>query len=99
VAALQAPATVEDPFDAWYNLAQMSAARNDAAGAERGLRAAIAAKPQWFKPHWTLAQLLFLQGRGEEAKSEAALALQLDAGKHPEVQRTLTPILSGASFH
>lgn len=98
VAALQAPATVEDPFDAWYNLAQMSATRNDAAGAERALRSAIAAKPQWFKPHWTLAQLLALQGHREEARGEAALALQLDAGKHPEVQRTLAPILSSPSF-
>jgi hypothetical protein len=98
VAALQAPATVEDPFDAWYNLAQMSAARNDAAGAERALRSAIAAKPQWFKPHWTVAQLLFLQGHTEEAKSEAVLALQLDAGKHPEVRRTLAPILRASPF-
>jgi O-antigen ligase len=93
VAALQAPATVEDPFDAWYSLAQMSAARNDVDGAERALRSAIAAKPQWFKPHWTLAQLLFLVGREEEAKHEAELALQLDAGKHPEVQGRLAPIL------
>jgi O-antigen ligase len=98
VAALQAPATVEDPFDAWYNLAQMSAARNDAAAAERALRAAIAAKPQWFKPHWTLARLLFLQARGDEAKREAALAIQLDAGKHPEVKSTLQPILPSQLF-
>jgi hypothetical protein len=98
VAALQAPATVEDPFDAWYNLAHMSATRNDVAGAERALRSAIAAKPQWFKPHWTLSQLLFLQGHAEEAKSEATLALQLDAGKHPEVQRTLAPILRESPF-
>jgi hypothetical protein len=98
VAAMQATATAEDPFDAWYNLAQMSAARNDAVGAEQALRAAIAASPQWFKPHWTLAQVLFLLGRAGEAKDEAALALRLDAGKHPEVQRTLSPIFGGAPF-
>lgn len=98
VAGMQATGTAEDPFDAWYNLAQLSATRNDAAGAERALRSAIAAHPNWFKPHWTLAQLLVLLGRGPEASAEAALAVQLDAGKHPEVQQTLAPILKPAAF-
>jgi O-antigen ligase len=97
-AALAATATAEDPFDAWYQLAQLSAARGDAAGTERALRAAIAAHPRWFKPHWTLAQLLSLAGRTEEARSEAVLAVQLNAGKHPEVERTLARILRGAQF-
>lgn len=97
-AALAATGTAEDPFDAWYNLAQMSAARNDATGTERALRAAITAHPHWFKPHWTLAQLLSLTGRAEDARHEAALAVQLSAGKHPEVERTLSGILPGTAF-
>jgi hypothetical protein len=97
-AALAATVTAEDPFDAWYNVAQMAAARNDAIGTERALRAAIAAHPRWFKPHWTLAQVLAISGRVDEARSEAALAVQLNAGKHPEVERTMAEILRGAPF-
>src|SRR6185503_18582760 len=89
VAALQATETVEDPFNAWYNQSAFAASRNDAAGAERSLRAAIAIHPNWFKPHWTLSRLLHLQGRLEEAEREALLAVDLDGGVHSEVTRTL----------
>jgi O-antigen ligase len=85
----RATRTAEDPFNAWYSLSAMHASRNDAPGAERCLRAAIAAHPTWFKPHWTLAQVLRFESRGEEALREAALAADLDGGKHPEVARTL----------
>ena len=85
----RATRTAEDPFNAWYSLSSIRAAQNDTAGTERCLRAAIAAHPTWFKPHWTLAQVLRLQSRGEEALYEAALASDLDGGKHPEVAQTL----------
>jgi len=91
-AALRATQTAEDPFNAWYSLAALYASQNDAAGAERSLRAAIAANPNWFKPHWTLAQVLLLEGRVQEAAREAALAADLNAGKNPEVARTLEEI-------
>jgi len=84
-AAERATRTAEDPFNAWYNLSAIYATRNDAAGAERSLRAAIAAHPTWFKPHWMLSQVLRVQSHTEEAAREAALAAYLDAGKHPEV--------------
>ena len=87
--AFRATETAEDPFDAWYNLAQIYALHNDYAGTEKSLRAAIARHPTWFKPHWTLAQVLQMQSRLEEARMEAALALEYDAGKHPEVAQTL----------
>lgn len=77
--------SAEDPFNAWYSLASIYAARNDAPNAERCLRAAIAAHPNWFKPHWTLSQVLRLGGRTEEAQREHQLAIDLDGGKHPEV--------------
>ena len=85
----RATRTAEDPFNAWYSLSSIRAAQNDTAGTERCLRAAIAAHPTWFKPHWTLAQVLRLQSRREEALYEAALASDLDGGKHPEVTQTL----------
>jgi len=91
-AAVRATRTAEDPFDAWYSLATLYASQNDAAGAERSLRAGIAANPNWFKPHWTLAQVLLVEGRMEEAGREAALAAELNAGKNPEVARTLEEI-------
>lgn len=87
-AALAAVREPEDPFDAWYNLAQVYAVGNSASDTERCLRAAAAANPNWFKPHWMLAQVLRLEGRLAEAAGEAGLAADLDGGKHPEVQRT-----------
>jgi len=87
-AALRATATAEYPANAWYNLAEFYASQNDAADAETSLRAAISANNQWFKPHWTLAQLLLIDSRLNEAQQEAALAAALDGGKFPEVTHT-----------
>jgi O-antigen ligase len=87
-AALAAVRTSEDPFDAWYNLAEIYAIGNSAAETERCLRSAAAASPVWFKPHWMLAQVLRLEGRIDEAAAEASLAADLDGGKHVEVTRT-----------
>jgi O-antigen ligase len=89
----RATRTAEEPFNAWYSLSGIYAARNDAPGAERCLRAAIAAHPTWFKPHWTLAQILAFESRREEAVREATLAVELDGGKHSEVARTLQELL------
>jgi len=95
-AARRATAAAGDPFDAWYNLAAFDAMNgdtpNDSAAVERDLRASIAARPNWFKPHWALARLLALEARREEAGREAALAVALDGGKDAEVTRTLAEI-------
>jgi len=91
-AALDATRTAEDPFNAWYHTAALYASTNDASYAERSLRAAIAAHPNWFKPHWMLARLLRIQGRYDEAAREADLALELDGGKHKEVAETLRTV-------
>jgi hypothetical protein len=95
-AAARATVTANDPFDAWYNLAAFDAMRgdtgNDGAAVERDLRASIAARPNWFKPHWALARLLALEARREEAGREAALAVALDGGKDIEVTHTLAEI-------
>jgi O-antigen ligase len=82
----------EDPFNAWYSLATIRAAQGDAGGTEQALRRAIAAKPHWFKPHWTLAQLLKLEGRHAEALAEARVAADRNGGKHPEVAATLADL-------
>jgi hypothetical protein len=87
VAGQAATRQSEEPFNAWYSLASLYAVENDAAGTERSLRQAIAANPKWFKPYWTLAQLLLLENRIDEACSEAAIAVRLDGGKHPEVRK------------
>jgi len=99
-AALRATRAAEDPFDAWYHLAGLYAVEGNAAAAENSLRAAISASPNWFKPHWTLAQLLRLEGRIEDAAREAALAAELDGGKNPEVAQTLREVQEqNALFH
>jgi O-antigen ligase len=91
-AASRATATANDPFDAWYNLSAFDAMQNDSAAVERDLRASIAGRPNWFKPHWTLARLLALESRRNEAEREAALAARLTGGQDTSVTRTLADI-------
>ncbi len=92
VAGSKATKTAEDPFNAWYNLAEIYAARNDADMTETCLRQAITARPNWFKPHWTMARLLVTESRWKEAEREAVLAVDLDGGKNIEVTATLQGI-------
>ena len=87
-AAVRATRTTEDRQNAWYNLATLLAVKNDATGVERSLRNAIAWSPNWFKPHWALAQLLETFNRHDEALAEAKLAWDLDRGHDPEVTAT-----------
>jgi tetratricopeptide (TPR) repeat protein len=91
-AALRATETAEDPFNAYYNVAEFYASRNDFARTEQSLRAAISRAPNWFKPHWMLAQVFEAGGRLKEAEAEAAQGVALDGGKHEEVTRTLDQI-------
>ncbi len=86
---IAATRTSEDRQNAWYNLATLFAASNDAPSVEHSLRNAIAWAPNWFKPHWTLAQLLEVTNRHNQALVEAAVAAELDAGHDPEVAETL----------
>jgi O-antigen ligase len=88
----QATKTSDDPHNAWYSLASLHARQNDFEPTERCLREAVKSSPNWFKPHWMLAQVLQTKGRREEARMEAALAADLDGGKNPEVARTLAQI-------
>jgi predicted Zn-dependent protease len=91
-AALRATETAEDPFNAYYNVAEFYASRNDFARTEQSLRAAVSRAPNWFKSHWMLAQVLEAGGRLKEAETEAAQGVVLDGGKHEEVTRTLDQI-------
>ena len=83
----------EQRQNAWYNFAMLAAAMNDSKTVEASLRATILAGPRWFKPHWALARLLHSAGRTEEAREEAALALDLDGHKDAEVVATMTEIV------
>jgi len=89
----RATRTAEAPFNAWYSLSALRASQNDAAGTEFCLRQAIDAHPNWFKPHWILAEVLQGEGRHDEARREALTAIDLDAGKQPEVARALHEII------
>jgi Tfp pilus assembly protein PilF len=91
-AGKRAASAAEDRANACYSLAALLAAQNDSAGAEQSLRNAIAAAPNWYKPHWTLARLLSLAGRNEEALAEARAAVDLGGGRHAEVFDTLTEL-------
>jgi O-antigen ligase len=78
----------EDRQNAWYNMAALFAAQNDAVDAERCLRNAISVAPNWFKPHWTLARLLALSHRNQEALDQASAAVERDGGHNAEVLET-----------
>jgi O-antigen ligase len=87
--ATRAPQTADDRQNALVSLAALQSPSGDAAAVERTLRQAIAAAPNWYKPHWLLAQVLTLEGRGAEAREEAEAAVDRDGGKHAEVLATL----------
>jgi len=94
VSGLRATTTAEDRQNAWYNLAMLRAVNNDAAGVESALRAAIDCAPTWFKPRWTLAQVLALTGQREEALREAQAAVELNGGRDAEVTETWNKLRS-----
>lgn len=87
-AGMRAARQAEDRHNAEYSLAALLAAQNDSAGAEQSLRAAIAAAPNWYKPHWTLARLLALTHRDDQALAEAYAAVERGGGRHAEVLDT-----------
>jgi O-antigen ligase len=90
-AALNATHTSEERSNAWYNLAGFLATTDSPADVERSLRESIAAAPNWYKPHWVLAQLYLVQKRLDDAQREAEIAVQCN-GKAPEVLNTLENI-------
>jgi hypothetical protein len=91
-AAARALYTDDDLSNAWYNIAMLSAAQRDLEGTRRGLVAASKASPNWFKPHWTLANLLSQTGETAEAKAQASRAAYLDSNRDPEVVETLAKL-------
>jgi len=90
--AQRASITSEERQNAWYNLAEFYATRNDVSGVEACLRRSIQASPNWFKPHWALSQALLLSGRRDEALAEAMRAAELDGGKAPEIAKFLQTV-------
>ncbi len=96
-AAVRSTRNGEESQNAWLNLAFFYGRQNDFPHTEQALRAAIHAAPNWYKPHWLLAQVLRAGGRLPEARAEAALAADLDGGKDIEVTRTLAEIRAMAN--
>ncbi|HTT66028.1 MAG TPA: O-antigen ligase family protein [Bryobacteraceae bacterium] len=94
LAAQRATQTSEAAFNAYYNVAAFYARQNDFARTEQSLRSAIARAPNWYKTHWMLAQVLQAAARLPEAEAEAATAVEVGGGKHPEVTGTLERIRS-----
>ena len=92
-AATRATQTADDRHNAWYNLAAFYASQNDFKRTEQSLRSAIEYSPNWFKPHWMLAQVLREAGRLPEAIAEAQAAVNLNGGKNSEVTATLALLL------
>ena len=87
-AGTRAVSTAEDRANAWYNLAGLLAGNNDTAGVEHALRNAIVWAPNWFKPHWALAQVLALTGHREGALAEARAAVERDGGHDAQLTET-----------
>lgn len=91
-AGVRAVQSSDEPANAAYSLASIYARRNDAAGVESSLRAAIARAPNWFKPHWILARVLFTEGRLREAETEATAAIDRSNVDNKELVDTLQQI-------
>jgi O-antigen ligase len=96
-AGIRATSTAEDRQNAWFNLATLFAAENNVTATERSLRNAIAWAPNWFKPHWSLAQLLEMTNSHSKALVEAQAAVERDGGHDPEVAETLRKLEQGSN--
>lgn len=84
----------EDAILARYNAAVLALLAQDHAGAEAGLRAAIARAPNWYQPRWLLCRLLKQTGRPAEAGAQCASALdQLGPGQD-DLRRQITTTLT-----
>ncbi len=88
-AAARATGTADDTANAWYNLAQFTAAQNDVGGTRMALSHAIQSSPKWFKPHWAMAELAARTGDRANARLEAERAEALDAKRDPELLASL----------
>jgi len=95
-AAVRASRTAEERQNAWFNLATFYGRQNDFARTEQALRNAISYAPNWYKPHWLLAQVYRAAGQLERARTEAGLAADLNGGKNPEVAQTFKQIRGSA---
>jgi hypothetical protein len=84
--------TDDDIANAWYNVAMLSAVQKNLEGTRQGLLEASKASPNWFKPHWTLANLLSQSGEKTQAKSQAERAAFLDSNRDPQVVETVTKL-------
>jgi O-antigen ligase len=91
-AAARGLKTDDDLANAWYNIAMLNAAQRNLPGTRQGLIEASKASPNWFKPHWTLANLLSQTGERAEAKVHAARAAFLDSNRDAEVVETLAKL-------
>ena len=94
-AARRATEGADDRHNAFYNLASFHAIRNDFRETENSLRAAILIAPNWYKPHWKLAQIYLAAGLIDKALPEAEAAAELNSGRDPEVAATLNQVRSG----
>jgi len=90
----RAATTSVDRPNALYNLAFLYSIDGDMQAAEAAGRQAVASDPNWFKPHWLLAEILFASGRFDEAKREVRLAADLNGGKNVEVLEAMRRICS-----
>jgi len=97
--AIDATRTAEDRQNAWYNLAKVLANGKDSVSVEHSLRDAIAWSPNWFKPHWSLAELLAQMGQLREGVAEAEKAVELDGGHDPEVTESLRRLQARLPSH
>ncbi len=71
-------------------LASLYVVANRFSEARGALHDAARAAPQWYRPHYLLAELLLQQGQKQDAAREARAALLLGAREHPEItQRCL----------
>lgn len=90
--ARRGAASAEEPQNAYYFIALVEAGLGERRASEESLRKAVQWAPNWFLPHWGLSQMLLLDARFEEARVEALRALQLNGGRNPQLEDTLSLI-------
>jgi hypothetical protein len=83
--AAHAALTSEDKANARYNLALLRIQQGDVAGGRTATESAILIAPNWYKPHWLLAEVFLSAGNTQTAGEQARIAVQM-AGNSPELK-------------
>jgi len=92
-AATQGSATYDNRANALFNVAALHWTAGEMEQADAATRAALLCAPNWYKPHWLMAEILHARGQTGEAATEFRRAEFLAGPHEPDLEEASRRIL------